>query len=476
MASILTSRQSLELHKAIVQYLKPILHDHPEALQIISTKLDAADDVSVPHYLEKKWSSVLRLQKKILDLENEVNSYKALLDQASTESGPLVLNKLDWLPSAPSVSFPLASAQVPNSVAIHPKLPVLVAASSDGSMTSWALSADALALPQRQWHAHSRAVHRIRWSTAPIELNAKQAYLMASCSSDLSIKIWEGEVLKHVRTLTGHEHTVSSICFSPSVPKRLYSVSRDLAVKIWDLTTGNCVRTFVGHSDWVRDVDVVNSPSLGEFVLTCSNDQSVRLSHESGTGIAMLLGHTHVIEAVRFLPRGFWPYIDKYLKINIDRYPHLLEAIILNAAYTETLGFKYCVSAGRDNLIKLWLLPPPAILPNRPPQPALHNGSQGWHILDILGHQSWVKDLDVHPNERFLFSASDDKSIRIWDFAALESGSVACIRTLLAHTGFVNAVHFARFELELTDQQAREKAMRCLFVSAATDNTVKLWS
>ncbi|KAM9932634.1 hypothetical protein OXX80_007738, partial [Metschnikowia pulcherrima] len=71
---------------------------------------------------------------------------------------------------------------------------------------------------------------------------------------------------KHVRTLTGHEHTVSAVAFSPTNPTYLYSVSRDRSVKVWDLSSGFCVASFVGHSDWVRNVDVaaINSRlSLG---------------------------------------------------------------------------------------------------------------------------------------------------------------------------------------------------------------------
>ena len=42
---------------------------------------------------------------------------------------------------------------------------------------------------------------------------------------------------------------------------------------------------------------------LRDFVLTCSNDQLARLSHaNSGAGVAMIVGHSHVVETVKFLP------------------------------------------------------------------------------------------------------------------------------------------------------------------------------
>lgn len=500
MSSILTSRQTLELHKAVLQYLEPLLEDNQPTFKNLASVLHVEnEDSPVPNYLEKKWSTVLRLQKRILDLENEINSYKALLDSLALALGVvLAKDKINWLPNSVTKKFPTQSSQIVSSVSLHPSLPLVVAGCSDGTLISWSLASDDTQIPQKQWNGHSRGINKIRWSLEPVDVtNSKnKLYVLALCSSDLSIKIWEGDSFKHVRTLMGHEHTVSGVAFSPTNPTVLYSVSRDKAVKIWDIVNGFCMKTFVGHSDWVRDLDValVNSSmllselkqsNLGDFIVTCSNDQSVRLSHESGTGLALLLGHSHVIESVRFLPMYSNAYLDKVILLNMNRFPQLLEAMINDPIYSNSLGFKYCVSGGRDNLIKLWLLPPPTLRPHRTPTPSVQNNSQGWHIADLVGHLSWVKTLDVHPNGRFIISGSDDKSIKIWDLEALaESGKTSCVKLLSGHEGFINSIHFARFEFETSRGKentkeilmaAIERSMRCLFVSGGTDNTVRLW-
>lgn len=505
MSSILTLRQTLELHKAIVQYLAPILENEPETYKTVCQALDTSADLcTVPQYLEKKWLTVLRLQKRILDLENETNSYKQLIAAADGIGigGVPGGKKINWLPQTVARVYPTQTQQIVNAVAVHPTLPLLTAGCADGSMVTWTLAGGEDTIPQKVWNAHTRSIHGLRWSHIPVDLTGSgsghniETYVLASCLSDLLIKLWAGDQFTHVRTLTGHEHTVSAVAFLPTRATYLYSVSRDRTVKIWDLATGYCVSSFVGHSDWVRDIDVaaVNCTlagavakklaPLGDFLLTCSNDQSVRLSHHLGTGLAMLLGHTHVVERVRFLPPLANIHIDAFLTKNIDRFPHLLTAIVENPIYAETLGFKYCVSAGRDNVLKLWLVPPPVIFPHRPPMPALQNNSQGWHLLDLLGHQSWIKSIDVHPNGRFIVSGSDDKTIRVWDLESLlVLGTVACVQTLKAHEGFINALHFARSEPKAnasTDSaedalKAIEATMRCLFVSAGTDNTVRLW-
>jgi len=35
--------------------------------------------------------------------------------------------------------------------------------------------------------------------------------------------------------------------------------------------------------------------------------------------------------------------------------------------------------------------------------------------MNCIGHDGWVNDLVFHPNGKYLLSASDDKSVRIWD-------------------------------------------------------------
>lgn len=496
--SILTSKQLLELHTAILQYLLPLLESKPDTLQVVAQALDASPDTdTTPNYLEKKWATVLRLQKRILDLENEVAAYKTLVAANSQGGHVLPRNKLEWVPTSVSEDLPTGAAQVPNCVTIHPFLPQIVVGCADGSVLSWDLAADPAQGPHKKWQGHTRAVHRAVWSPTRATVGPYTDFMLATCSLDMSVKVYAGDTLAHVRTLTGHEHTVSGVAFSAYL-NTLYSVSRDTTIKAWDIDKGHCIRSFVGHSDWVRDIDVSAPPTTvkaaanghktpsdnllsftrpeGDFLLTASSDQSVRLSHSLGTGLAMLIGHTHVVETAKFLPMAACKHIDAHVLRHLDKFAHL-SALVLKSGLYDALGFKYVVSASRDNSVKLWLLPPPLIQSNRPPLPSDLNNAQGWHVLDLVGHQSWVRAIDVHPTGRFIMSASDDRTIRVWDLASLTNQStVACTRTLDAHAGFVNSIHFARFESKERTEAALQKAMRCLFVSAGTDNRVRLWS
>lgn len=514
---ILSERQQAELDKAILQYLEPILTENgaTELLNLLTTLLIPQSDLnndtsSVPHFLEKKWLTVTRLQRRIIDLETELNNLRSVIDthQISSKSSLLASrDKLNWLPFAPTKTYSTKQNQSVQVVAIHPHYPTILAGCADGNIILWTLSNDTSFIPDKIIPAHARGINNISFLRRPISLGdigSTKATVFASCSADLAIKVWDGSSYNQLRTLLGHEHTVSSLAFSQNNPSILYSVSRDKTTKIWDVTKGYCLHTFVGHSEWVRDIDVSSvesvyslgaikqSNTLGDFVLTCSNDQSARLSHaESGTGIALLVGHTHVVEACKFLPMQFDAILDKYLSNNESLFPGIPSSIIADKTHSSQWGYKYCITASRDKSIKLWLLPPPKIAPNRPPQPLPLNGSRAWLIASLLGHQSWARTISPHPNGRFIFSGGDDKKIIVWDLEGLNvTGSAKITRTLQGHEGFVNSISFASLlaapdipsdvnSLALNQAQILEEVksrMRCLFISGGSDSCIKLWS
>ena len=98
----------------------------------------------------------------------------------------------------------------------------------------------------------------------------EQGTLLASCSSDLSIKVWEFEGdYTCIKTMHGHDHNVSAVIFVPA-GDRIVSCSRDKTIKIWDLSSGFCVKTLEGHDNWVRRIRI--SPD-GLTLASVSSDQ-----------------------------------------------------------------------------------------------------------------------------------------------------------------------------------------------------------
>lgn len=57
--------------------------------------------------------------------------------------------------------------------------------------------------------------------------------ILASSSTDLTIKLWNLETFNVSKTLQGHEHEVSGLSFLPGTDY-LLSCSRDQSIRFWD--------------------------------------------------------------------------------------------------------------------------------------------------------------------------------------------------------------------------------------------------
>jgi WD40 repeat protein/ABC-type molybdenum transport system ATPase subunit/photorepair protein PhrA len=98
--------------------------------------------------------------------------------------------------------------------------------------------------------------------------------LLASCSMEKAIQIWDLKTGTCVKTLMGHAGDVNSVAITPDV-KQIVSASEDKTVRVWDLETGHCVKILEGHSHKV------------DTVLISSNGRNI-VSHSRGEGNARL--------------------------------------------------------------------------------------------------------------------------------------------------------------------------------------------
>lgn len=62
-------------------------------------------------------------------------------------------------------------------------------------------------------------------------------FVSASCSADMTIKVWDFQSFECLRTLHGHDHNVSSVTFLPN-GDFIVSASRDKTIKMWEVNTG----------------------------------------------------------------------------------------------------------------------------------------------------------------------------------------------------------------------------------------------
>ncbi|KAL7747761.1 Lissencephaly-1 [Sorochytrium milnesiophthora] len=404
-ASILTSRQTDELYgfrRAVLDYLNANNFRASFDTFRQEAKLDDynVEDGSAKNaqILEKKWTSVVRLQRKIIELESKITQL-----QDELAAGPIRSNgksNSDMLPRAPERHLLSGHRHPITSVAFHPSFAVLASASEDATIKLWDYESGEF---ERTVKGHTKAVNCVTFD--------ERGAVMASCSADLSIKVWDVQNdYRNVRTLHGHDHSVSYVAFVPgSNGNMLASVSRDKTIKIWDLTSGYCVKTWTGHLEWVRFIDFSED---GTLLATCSNDQTARVwNYASGDTRVELRGHDHVVECVRFVPTSTYPLIRELCNISEPK------TVGTAASASANAPGQYVITGCRDKTIKLW-------------------DANGQCIYTFTGHDNWVRGLEFHPSGKYVLSVSDDKSIKVWD---LRTGR--CVKTLQdAHDHFVTCI------------------------------------
>jgi platelet-activating factor acetylhydrolase IB subunit alpha len=340
-----------------------------------------------------------------MDLETRNTALQAELDSATPTS--LMRRNQDpssWIPRSPA-RHTLQSHRSPiTCVAFHPVFSSLASGSEDTTIKIWDWELGEL---ERTVKGHTKSVLDVDFG------GPRGGTLLASCSSDLTIKLWDpSDEYKNIRTLPGHDHSVSAIRFvpsgaagSPSSGNLLVSASRDKSLRIWDVTTGYCVKTIQGHSDWVRDV----CPSIdGRWLLSGGTDQSARLwDANTGEMKVTFLGHDNAIECVAIAPP--------------TTYPHLAQLAGLKKPPPASSTAEFVATGARDKTIKIW-------------------DGRGTLIKTLIGHDNWVRALVWHPAGKYLLSCADDKTIRCWDLA--QEGK--CVKTLDdAHGHFVSCMRWA---------------------------------
>ncbi|MBI5893423.1 MAG: hypothetical protein HZB79_07215 [Deltaproteobacteria bacterium] len=177
---------------------------------------------------------------------------------------------------------------------------------------------------------------------------------------DNTVRLWDIETGKEIRTFTGHAGHFPVITFSPDGRYAL-SGSDDKTLKLWDIETGKDIRTFTGHTGGAPKVTF--SPD-GRYVLTSSDKVFNLWDVFAGRGIRTFTGHADYISSVSFSPDG-----------------------------------RYALSGSDDKTLKLWDI------------------ETGKDIRTFTGHTNTVYSAAISPDGRYALSRSGDKTLRLWDIS-----------------------------------------------------------
>ncbi|KAJ5714074.1 nuclear migration protein nudF [Penicillium malachiteum] len=448
MGTVLTESQSTELHKAIIGYLSTI--NAQKSVTTLRDELGLNEDYTdqtlqqLSKILKKKWTTNTLLQRRIMVLESQVEQLSKELESLP-KSQPRSKDPVNWLPVQPTYTLQSHRAAI-TCVAFHPRFSSLASSSEDCTIKIWDWELGEL---DKTFKGHTGTITGLDFG------GQNDRTILASCSNDLLIKIWDpSNNYANIRTLSGHDHSVSSIRFLQPDQNILVSASRDSSIRLWDVSSGTCVKTISTYCDWIRDV----APSFdGRWLVSGGKDHDATIwDVTTGASQAVLRGHGNYLECCAFAPPASHRYLAALAGLKPD--PKVTPSAL------------FVATAGRDMAIKLW-------------------HSHGALIKTLVGHDGWVRDLVFHPGGRYLLSVGDDRVLRCWDLAEgarlwktmenVHGGFVSCIRWVPNAPGDVENPSLSTLCLETKRDPGSESGqseLRCVLATGSADRKVRIFT
>ncbi|KAH8369040.1 hypothetical protein KR200_009089, partial [Drosophila serrata] len=134
--------------------------------------------------------------------------------------------------------------------------------------------------PIKTFKGHTDEVNAIKW--------CPQGQLLASCSDDMTIKVWSMDIDNYCHDLHGHSKPIYTIEWSTNLI--LASASFDSTVRLWDVKQGSCIHTLSMHTEPVYSVaftpdgEYLASGSFDKFVHIWSTQTGQLMHSYKGTG------------------------------------------------------------------------------------------------------------------------------------------------------------------------------------------------
>ena len=286
--------------------------------------------------------------------------------------------------------------------------------------------------------------------------------LLASSSIDCTVKVWNTNTGKCLKTFTGKQQWIWSVAYSPD-GQTIAIGGEDSTITLWNIHTDER-RVLQGHHFWIwslafQPIPPTPNPSAfgtslskggkggkGGILASASYDLSIRLwDTDTGECLNTLRGHQHILFGIDFHPQGeilasaSYDYTIKIWDVETGECLRTLEGHTKsNSSVAFNSDGQFLASGSGDRTIKLW------------------DVETGKCLKTLRGHEQSIRTLKFAPDKNILASGDNNQVLKLWD---VEGGK--CLKTWQGYTDFM-----------LTTAISPDGK---LLASGSSDKTVRIW-
>jgi WD40 repeat protein len=288
-----------------------------------------------------------------------------------------------------------------NDVAYSPDGTIIATASSDKTIKLWDASSRRLL---NNLEGHSGAVASIDFSP--------NGRLLASGGGDKEVNIWDVKSGRVIQKLRGHESAINSVAFSPNgkilaTASGLYQDVSDNTIRIWDVKSGKQIRVLRGHSGQINSADFA---LRGQILISVSKDKTIKFWSMPDGRLLHNINRPDYIDTMAVLPggRSFAAVSSKSVTVwdTQGRLLRTIEAPLPVQAVAFNAGFSaFAFNCDKNSCVEL-----------RDFQSGLLISKFTLRgVLNEYGNYSMnVNALSFSPDGRTVVSGSDDSAIKLW--------------------------------------------------------------
>jgi WD40 repeat protein/serine/threonine protein kinase len=246
---------------------------------------------------------------------------------------------------------------------------------------------------------------------------------IATGSVDRVVRLWNASTGLRVRKFIGHAATVNAIVFSPD-GSRLATASADGTIKLWEYVQseqgdrGRCLGTLADH---IGSVNTVSFSSDGRRLASAGDDRLIRIWDTASPN------NSTAAKPVRVISTSFPRVVSVAFSLDSR----------LIAGCGKVQGTEGEIMAA-------------AVWDQAAPEP----------IAKLSEHRGHVTCVAFSPDGRYLATASDDNTTKLWNVADLHNPGIFAVRTLKGHGDSVSSLAFSKDGRLATGSE---------------DRTIKIW-